>query len=55
MLLYPIHINNADIDKVPTSNKIPFGKKGFKNFNGQKGNEKMTPLCKMPSKTSGYA
>ena len=30
----PISIKNIDIDKVIVSNKVPFGKKGFKCFIG---------------------
>ena len=31
-----ISIKNADIDKIIVSNKVPFGKKGFKYFIGYK-------------------
>lgn len=29
---YPINMNNIDIDKIKTSNKVLFGKKVFKYF-----------------------
>ena len=32
----PVSIKNADIDKIVVSNKVPFGKKRFKDFIGYK-------------------
>ena len=32
----PISIKNVDSDKIVVSNKVPFGKKGFKYFIGYK-------------------
>ena len=37
------------------SNKVTFGKKGFKYFIGYKDNDKINPLCKILPKMSGCA
>ena len=37
----PILINNIDINNIILSNKLPFGKQGFKYFTGYKGFEKI--------------
>ena len=47
---HTIDINNVNIDKIVISDKISFGKKGI-----GKGDEKVKPLCMMPSRMSGYA
>ena len=40
-----ISIGNANINKIIVSNKVPFGKKGFKYFIGYKNDRKVRPLC----------
>ena len=40
----PISIKNIDINKIVVSNKVFFGKKGFKYFIGLK-DDKTRPLC----------
>ena len=40
----PIPINDTDINKMVVSNKLPFGKQGFKYFIGYKDSEKIRPL-----------
>ena len=37
----PVSIKNVDTDKVIVPNKVPFGKKGFKCFTGQKDDKKI--------------
>ena len=49
-----ISIKNADIDKIIVSNKVPFGKKGFKNFIGYKDAKKNKPLCVFLPKMTAY-
>ena len=39
-----ILINNMDINKILVSNKVSFGKNGFKYFIGFKDNNKLRPL-----------
>ena len=39
-----ISINNIDINKMVVSNKVSFGKKGFKYFIGYKDAKKIKPL-----------
>ena len=41
----PISINNTDINKKIVSNKVSFGKKGFKYFIGYKDASKIRPSC----------
>ena len=40
----PISIQNIDINKTVVSNKVSFGKKGFKYFIGYKDTKKMNPF-----------
>ena len=40
----PISIKDIDINKIVASNKVSFGKKGFKYFIGYK-DAKIRPLC----------
>ena len=49
-----ISIYDVDINKIIVSNKIFLGKKGFKYFIGYEDNDKVTPLCIMLPKMSGY-
>ena len=50
-----ILIYAVNIDRIIVSNKVPFGKKGFKYFIGCENNyEKVVPLCIMLSKMSAY-
>ena len=49
----PISIKNLDINKITVSNKISFGKKGFKYFIGYKDAKKIRPLCIYPPKMQG--
>ena len=39
-----ISIYEVNIDRILVSNKVLFGKKGFKHFLGYKENEKVVPL-----------
>ena len=39
----PISINDIDINEIVLSNKFPFGKQGFKYFNGYKDNKEIRP------------
>ena len=48
----PISIKNIDINKTVVSNKVSFGKKGFKYFIGCKDDIKIRPLCIFFSKMS---
>ena len=41
----PISIKDVDINKIVVSNKVSFGKKGFKYFIGNKYAKKIKPLC----------
>ena len=41
----PISIKNIDINKMIVSNKISYGKKGFKYLIGYKNAKKIRPLC----------
>ena len=50
----PISIKNVDIDKIVVSNKVPFGKKGFKYFIGYKHAKKIKPLCVYLPKMTAY-
>ena len=49
----PISIKNIDINKIVVSNKVSFGKKGFKYFIGYK-DAKIRPLCIFLPKMSAY-
>ena len=50
----PISIRNIDINKIEVSNRVPFGKKGFKYFIGYKNSKKIRPLCIFLPKMSAY-
>ena len=50
----PISIKNIDINKIVVSNKVSFGKKGFKYFVGYKDAKKIRPLCIFLPKMSIY-
>ena len=50
----PISKKYIDINKIVVSNKVSFGKKGFKCFIGYKDAKKMRPLCIFLSKMSVY-
>ena len=50
----PISIKNIDINKIVVSNKVSFGKKGFKYFIGYKDAKKIRPLCIFLPKMSIY-
>ena len=41
----PISIKNIDINKTAVSNKVPFGKKGFKYLISYQDAKKIRPLC----------
>ena len=49
----PVSIKNVDINKIVVSNKVSFGKKGFKYFIGYK-DAKIRPLCIFLPKMSAY-
>ena len=49
-----ISIKNIGINKLVVSNKVPFGKKGFKYFIGYKDAKKIRPLCIFLPKMSSY-
>ena len=49
-----ISIKNIDINKIVVSNKVSFGKKGFKYFIGYKDAKKIRPLCIFLPKMSIY-
>ena len=49
---YPIDINEVNIGKIVISNKVLYGKKGFKYFVRYKGDDKIKRLCIMLSKIS---
>ena len=40
----PISINDVDFSKIVVSNKVNFGKKGFRYFIGYKNGKKVRPL-----------
>ena len=46
----PISINDADISKIVVSNRVRFGKKGFKYFIGYEDSKKVRTLCVVLSK-----
>ena len=48
----PISIKDVDINKIVVSNKVFFGKKGFKYFIGYKDTKKTS--CIFPQKMSAY-
>ena len=50
----PISISNVYINKIVVSNKVPFGKKGFKYFIGCKDDKKVRPLCILLPKMRAY-
>ena len=50
----PILIDNIDVNKIVVSNKISFGKNGFKYFIGNKDAKKIGPLCIFFPKMSAY-
>ena len=50
----PISISNVDISKTVVSNRVPFGRKGFKYFIGYKNGKKVTHLCIMLQKMNAY-
>ena len=50
----PISIKNIDITKIVVSNKVSFGKKGFKYFIGYKDGKKIRPLCIFLPNMSAY-
>ena len=50
----PILMNNIDINKIVASNKVSFGKKGFKYFIGYKDAQKIRPLSIFLPKMSAY-
>ena len=50
----PISINDLDITKIVVSNKVFFGKRGFKYFIRYEGGKKIRPLCVMLPKMSAY-
>ena len=49
----PISIKNIYINKIAVSNKVSFGKRGFKYFIGYK-DAKIRPLCILLLKVSAY-
>ena len=50
-----ILIHDINIDRIVVSNKVPFGKKGFKYFIGyEDDSEKLMPLCIMRQKMRAY-
>ena len=50
----PISIKNIDINKIVVSDKVSFGKKGFKCFIGHKDVKKIRPLCLFLTKMCAY-
>ena len=52
---YPLDITNVDFDKKMISNKVSFGKTGFKYFFGYKHFANVKSLCLMLSKRIEYA
>ena len=51
---YAILMSNLDIDKIIVSEKISFGKNGFKYLNSYKKDNKVETLCVILLKISGY-
>ena len=47
-------LKNVDINKIVVSNKVSFGKKGFKYFIGYKDTKENRPLCILQKKISAY-
>ena len=47
-------LKNVDINKIVVSNKVSFGKKGFKYFIGYKDTKENRPLCIFLPKISAY-
>ena len=47
-------MSNLDIDKIIVSEKVSFGKNGFKYLNSSKKDKKVETLCVILSKISGY-
>ena len=47
-------LKNVDSNKITVSNKISFGKKGFKYFIGFKDAKKIRPLCIFLPKMTAY-
>ena len=50
----PISTKNTDMNKIVVSNKVSFGKKGFKYLTGYEDAEEIKPLCIFLSKMSAY-
>ena len=50
----PILINDVEISKIVVSDKVPFGKRGFKTFIWYEDGKKARPLCVMLPKMSAY-
>ena len=50
----PISTKNIDINKIVSSNKVSFGKKGFTYFIGYKDDINIRPLCIFLPKMSTY-
>ena len=50
----PISIDNKDVNKIVVSNKISFGKNGFKYFIGYKDAKEIIPLYIFFTKMSAY-
>ena len=48
-----VSVKNIDVDKI-VSNKVSFGKKGFKYFIGYKDANKIRPFCIFLPKMSAY-
>ena len=49
-----ILMKNINIGEIVVSNKVSFGKKGFKYFIGYKDAKTITPFCIFLQKMSGY-
>ena len=47
-------LKNVDINKIVVSNKVSFGKKGFKYFIGYKDTKENRPFCILLPKISAY-
>ena len=50
----PISIKNININKIVVSNKVSFGKKGFKCFIGCKDYKTIRPVCIFSTRMSTY-
>ena len=50
----PVSISYININKIIVSNKVPFGKNGFKYFIGYKDDRKVRPLCIILPKMFAY-